>query len=503
MRRWVMLILLGHMAQEYHAQSGFNLRYDLLDSAWSQHPVGIERHPEGYLVFIQTYYEDSDQITPTRALMLINDMGIRIWDRIYPEELTSTYYGWANVADRTGDGGYVIGGTRDTIDRPAFVNLVRFSMDGDTLWTRSWGDDLHEWSGQQVKQTPDKGYIIAGLTDVTGSVDALAIKTDSLGNEEWLETYGGPLWDGFVAVDLLPDSGFYFGGDKNITSNNIDFSVYRVDKNGGVLWHKVWGTGYDEPNAHLCSTSDGNCAVSGAIGHADDFSLTRPYIAKLDSADGSILWEHEYGGMAGSTGFFTVKECTNTDLIAAGSDYSVAYQRGLLLRATTDGDSLWMRTYYYQDTAITEGTGRFWDVIQTDDGGFIACGWALGQAGGNTPPGYSQDTWVVKVDSMGCIVPGCDATGVTEMITNLKDALTVWPNPAREQAQVGIALPPALRGKSTLTLTVVNATGQAVLSTAAREGNNTVPLGALSAGLYHVHLSAGNTWISGTKLMIE
>lgn len=318
------------------------------------------------------------------------------------------------------------------------------------------------------------------------------------------------LWDGFVAVAQLPDSGYYLGGQKDITNTNGNLWVVRVNQTGAIIWQRNWGSTYLEPNAHLNASSDGHCVIAAAMSYADDYMLTRPYIAKLDSMDGAILWEHEYGGIAGSTGFFTVKECTNTDLIAAGVDYSVAYQRGLLLRTTTDGDSLWMRTYYYQDTAITEGTGRFWDVIQTDDGGFIACGWALGQAGGNTPPGYSQDTWVVKVDSMGCIVPGCDATGVTELITNLADVLSLWPvplSPSRGEAvlNVSIHLPSNFKTEGPLMLTVTSPDGKLVKQQRVATSSVTeeVVVSGLAAGGYSLHLSDGQRWIAGKKFVVQ
>ena len=52
--------------------------------------------------------------------------------------------------------------------------------------------------------------------------------------------------------------------------------------------------------------------------------------------------------------------------------------------------------------------------------GFIACGATNGCYSGNCPPQYEQDAWVVKVDSLGCIVPGCNdfGTAITEQITN-------------------------------------------------------------------------------------
>ena len=83
----------------------------------------------------------------------------------------------------------------------------------------------------------------------------------------------------------------------------------------------------------------------------------------------------------------------------------------------------------------------------------------------NNPPIYGQDTWVVKVDSMGCLEPGCHLiTGLTSQVTNLRGALRVWPNPVgaqgqgQGQVQVAWDLPEAMTGSAQLTL--VSAAGQ-------------------------------------------
>ncbi|QQR87876.1 MAG: T9SS type A sorting domain-containing protein [Flavobacteriales bacterium] len=353
-----------------------------------------------------------------------------------------------------------------------------------------------------MKCTPDGGFLIVGDTDASGFVDGFALKTDSLGNEQWRQTYGDNMIDGLVTVDRAED-GFLLGGVKFLGVDDSQFWVQRIDTLGNTLWAVQWGGPFEESNAQLTTLSNGHALIAGAWGYALDFGDSQPYMAKLDSADGSIMWEAEYGTSAYGTTFFAAKERYNGDLIACGVSYaSAGHQQGLLLRTNSAGDSLWMRSYYYQDTLITTGQGRFYDVLPTPDGGFIAAGSAYNPAGAPYQPGYSQDTWVVKVDSMGCIMPGCDGVGVQELVTNLSDALSVFPNPANGSTTVQVDLPQSLRGKA-LRLVLVNAQGQVVLEQAAQDGANTLDLSALSGGLYYVHLASGTTWLSGTKLILE
>jgi len=45
------------------------------------------------------------------------------------------------------------------------------------------------------------------------------------------------------------------------------------------------------------------------------------------------------------------------------------------------------------------------------------------------PDGSSQDVWILKVDSLGCAVPGCFAVDVEEPPVASVGKLEVWPNP--------------------------------------------------------------------------
>jgi len=178
----------------------------------------------------------------------------------------------------------------------------------------------------------------------------------------------------------------------------------------------------------------------------------------------------------------------------------------VLLRTNAQGDSIWMRQYVYADSVWNEGKGALGDVISTPDNGFIAVGVALPSSNDpNDPPMYSQDIWVVKVESMGCLLPGCHiVTGIENQVTNYKDALKVWPNPSPSGGQVQLKweLPEAARSKST-ELSLVSTTGQLMFSQPIDLEQESIQLDVqdLKPGMYFIHLVQEGTWISGAKLL--
>ncbi|MBL7940758.1 MAG: T9SS type A sorting domain-containing protein, partial [Flavobacteriales bacterium] len=264
-----------------------------------------------------------------------------------------------------------------------------------------------------------------------------------------------------------------------------------------------WGGPSDEGSAEITTATDGHVLVAAGLGYEANGQAVSPYLAKLDSADGSILWEHEYGAPTYVTTFYACKESPGGDIIACGVTNASGDQQGLLLRTTAEGDSLWMRSYYYHNEQMNDGEGRFYDVLPTPDGGFIAAGTAYGSASGNNPPGLSQDTWVVKVDGDGCIVPGCDGVGITEQATNLVGAITIFPNPAHGRATIRLELPSSV-AQEILDLSIVAVDGKLVHQQRIKgNGEHTLALEQLMAGVYHIHIAAAKKWLTGGKLLIE
>lgn len=271
-----------------------------------------------------------------------------------------------------------------------------------------------------------------------------------------------------------------------------------------MLWQHSYGPVVaNSPNAHIRTLADQNCVfASGYATASNNFILC---MVKVDTT-GTTLWEKTYGVTNFNQSFFSVVEVTpGGDLLACGQSYqNTGYRQGVLLRTTAMGDSLWMRHYYYADSLMTDGQGTLRDVVATPDGGFVAVGAVYSSASGNNPPAYNQDIWVVKVDSLGCIEPGCDGIStITTQLTNLRKALSISPNPAHGSAHLAWQLPAAFHGSAQLTVT--GATGALVLTEAMdlSRGSYELDIHALAAGTYHLHIVQGGTWITGAKLVVE
>jgi hypothetical protein len=165
----------------------------------------------------------------------------------------------------TPDGGYIIAGVFGRFSATwGDVYLVKTDSLGDTLWTRTFGG-ADEEGGNAVELISDGGYVIAGFTDSFGPGfrDAYLIKTDSLGDSLWTKTHGGLAYDDAYSVQETSDGGYILTGSKTGSNGIADVYLIKTNSSGDTLWTRMFGGGvYDRGNS-VRETQDGGYIIAG------------------------------------------------------------------------------------------------------------------------------------------------------------------------------------------------------------------------------------------------
>jgi len=233
------------------------------------------------------------------------------WNKTYGGIATD----FANSVVQTSDGGYALAG--DTVTFGAGGSnfwLVKTNSTGNVEWNQTYGGNGNEHADSLV-QTADGGYALAGATDSSGFFDSWLVKTNSDGNQQWNKTYGGTDHDYAHSIIQTADGGYALAGSTpSFGADSTDFWLVKTDSNGNAQWNKTYGGIWGEDAQSLVETSDGGYALAG-YHSALDF-----WLVKTDSA-GNAQWNKTYGG-TGWDYAWAVEQTSDGGYALAGFTYS-------------------------------------------------------------------------------------------------------------------------------------------------------------------------------------
>ena len=314
-----------------------------------------------------------------------------------PDTLWTKTFGGADndygyLVQQTADSGYIIiGKTRSLGAGKEDVYLIKTDRNGDTLWTKTYGDTAND-AGLSIQQTTDQGYIISGYTYSYGAglADAYLIKTDSLGDTLWTRVYGKSFWEWGHSVQQTYDNGYIIAGfTYNPGVSWEEVYLIKTDSLGDTLWTKEYGGIDDEWAYAVEQTSDSGYIVVGYVTSwgTGGFDL---WLIKTDS-NGDTLWTKTFGGADNDYGY-SVQQTLAGGYIIVGNTHSFGAGNFdvWLIKTDSSGDTLWTKTF--GGTEYERGSS----VQQTsNDNGYIIGGYTNSYGAG----GY--DIWLIRTNANG------------------------------------------------------------------------------------------------------
>ncbi len=232
--------------------------------------------------------------------------------------------------------------------------LMCLAETGDKLWSKIYSvDTTHHYADVgALAACQDGGFVLTGYVgrpQISRShqpnADGWILKADSIGQLEWLRTYGGPYWDALCDVTPLPSGRMAVVGEKFSSAQENarpDGWIVEINAMGDVLLDRIIQT---EPALTLYSVRfapDGGIVVRGDLRERPNPRKYNILLMKLTES-GDSLWSSQYGDNHGDRGspifvqgqgyVFMVNQWFSED----------SSHRELIIKTDLHGNEIWSR----------------------------------------------------------------------------------------------------------------------------------------------------------------
>ncbi len=177
------------------------------------------------------------------------------------------------------------------------------------------------------------------------SCDDSGIVKPEESNPLYIKTFGGSLSDRAASVQQTHDGGILIAGYTiSSGSGGNDGFALKLDNKGNAQWYRVFGGSLDDQINSVYPVSDGGFIL---VGETSSFTSSSSdiYAVKLDMG-GNLIWSkyyritgNEYGTSVVQTEDYGFLICGYTDGTGAGNNDA------LVMKIDFDGNVLWINTY--------------------------------------------------------------------------------------------------------------------------------------------------------------
>ncbi len=356
----------------------------------------------------------------------------------------------------------------DTNDNTELL-IARCTINGDYLWHQSY-DTGFTFNPKCIVDIGD-GFVVGGwryanLTDQGNNDGQQYIrKFNYEGVSQWIGTLAfedNPNL-GAVGIVKLDNGNYLFAGTKFIDNVSIQPLIGELDAaTGDTLWTKLYFDSEEyDPN------------------NLDDYNSINRIHGFKKLSDG---------------GYLGVGECRHE--IIPDSAFGPLDNAAFMMKLDAEYNLLWKRIYVpegYAELDASPAQCQLNDFVENEDGSITALGRVYMYTGTGPQGGYIQDSYLIRVDSLGCLVSGCEV-GITEFEPNPK--LLVYPNPTNDAVTIEFAL------KDDWIIDIYNSQGQLVLQRQFNHFNKcTLDLQSLTSGFYTLKCTNGSESVFTNKII--
>ncbi len=387
---------------------------------------------------------NTDLIGLSSFFMKCDENGNQVTMSNFAQEHVAFIIGEPGTLNRVSNESFIAGGKYSYFDTIFPINqgehglLYKYTRNGDTVFTRKMiGNGRAKILNTDVYK--NIVYLTGYTNDTSASkADFYVAAYDTSGIFLWENTFEAEFSTVGLTISNASNGNIICAGgiDHDDVGSLTDGWIIWIDTFGNKYSDRQYGTPFDDGGIRLKITKDEHYflalhSIDTTI-NTGDYQYVRS-IGKMDTS-GNYLWRTFFNQPL-LMYLWNFRELEDKSIVACGFTEidETGWNHGYICKLDSNGVKLWERTY----ETYNDHDNYFTDVQQTPDKGFILTGTAWGPV--------NQDMWLVKLDSMGCLIPGCDETPVINPSISENAIFKIYPNPINNIATVEIKTPEALQ----------------------------------------------------------
>lgn len=420
MRTLVIILTIGFLSFAGNAQIDF---YRVFSDNGADVGQGIVQLPDSS--YVVTGYSSSFQQGPSQAILLkVDSLGNYLW---------SYHYGGAEidagrrVLYQENFGFFICGYTNSMGNGGYDYYLVKTDENGTLEWERSYGGSGWE-QVHDAALTRDTGTLMVGesSSNNTDNKDCYIVRTDKQGDTLWTKTYGDSGHDAITCIRQFNDSMFVVGGYKYIEdlSETKGYFAYIKD-DGTFMWEDTLGGDGDYWINDFTFQTGKILGVGGTSGPTKDGKDLLFYLADM----GGNQWGLTEVPNAGDHEYTLV-----TTYTPAGDFYAVNTS---IDDFTYEGGEDLLISSHFSNFAYNNGFGIAHtdpdiggQIIPTSDGAAVIVGYTTGMVSGG------NELFIAKIGPSDTYPDALVDAQIDNIVTLdeelLNSDVTVYPNPASD-----------------------------------------------------------------------
>ncbi len=223
------------------------------------------------------------------------------------------------------------------------------------LFSTVYYNQLYQTRAADLVESSDHAYFIAGQFNQNGFL----MKADSIGNVLWAKQYAAGTTNKFNNLIQCADGGLVMTG----VGDDGNALLLKTDMNGDTLWSRMLDFGWYSEAFSVNETHDSGFVFCGYV--LASSSVSSMFVARTDK-NGSLLWSKLYEIGNNANYAYGVKQTPDSGFLVSGyaANYPPYESRAILMKLSSVGDTIFTAGYFKNINFTNKGS----DVVPLDNG---------------------------------------------------------------------------------------------------------------------------------------